>query len=237
MLMLNQLWAEEYMKTHPNVSIYFSGGGSSEGLSALINGDADISASSRPIEPTEVRELAKKYGTVGMSFTVGKDALSIYLNLDNPVSDLSEEQIKKIFTGEITNWKDVGGDDGIIELISRPPNSGTYQYFKEHVLIDDEYSTNAKVIPTTEAIVKEVTKNKNAVGYGGIAYSNAVVDCAVNGIVPTIENVQNDSYPIIRYLFLYTVDMPEGELKNYLNWIVSPAGQKIVKKAGYIPLW
>lgn len=225
------------MKAHPDISIYFSGGGSGEGIKSLINGDADICASSRPIEPAEVKELANKYGTVGMSFTVGKDALSIYLNLDNPVSDLSVEQIKKLFTGEITNWKEVGGGDEIIELISRPPNSGTYYYFKEHILDGAEYSTDTEVFPTTESIVKEVTKNKNAVGYGGVAYSNAVVDCAVNGIVPTEENVQNDTYPIVRYLFLYTVDMPTGELKNYLDWIVSPVGQKIVKKAGYIPLW
>lgn len=237
MLILNQLWAEEYMKTHPDVSIYFSGGGSGEGIKALINGDADVCASSRSIEPAEVRNLAKKFGTVGMSFTVGKDALSIYLNLDNPVSDLSTEQIKNIFTGEITNWKEVGGDDEIIQLISRPPNSGTYGYFKEHILADKEYSATAKVFPTTESVVKEVMQNKNAIGYGGIAYSNAVVNCAVNGIIPSEENAQNDTYPIIRYLFLYTVDMPAGELKNYLDWIVSPVGQRIVKRAGYIPLW
>lgn len=237
MLVLNQLWAEEYMKTHSNVSIYFSGGGSEEGIKALINGEADIAAASRTIEPVEVKEMAKKHATVGMSFTVGKDALSIYMNLDNPINDLTLAEVKNIFTGKITNWKDVGGDDENIELVSRPPNSGTYYYFKEHILDGADYSANVKVFTTTEAIVKEVMKKKNAIGFGGVAYSNAVVNCSINGIIPTIENVQNNNYPIVRYLLLYTVDMPDGELKNYLDWIVSPAGQQIVKKAGYIPLW
>ncbi len=237
MLILNRIWAEEYMKSHPDVSIYFEGGGTEEGIKALINGEADIAAASRPIDPVEVKELAKKHSSVGMSFTVAKDALSIYLNLENPVDNLTVAQVKEIFTGKITNWKDVGGDNEKIELISRPPNSGSYYYFKEHVLDEAEYSAGAKNLPTTESIVKEVMKTKNAVGYGGIAYSNAVVNCSINGIVPTIENVQNDTYPIIRYLLLYTVDMPDGELKSYLDWIVSPAGQQIVKKSGYIPLW
>jgi phosphate transport system substrate-binding protein len=237
MLILNRLWAEEYMKSHPDVSIYFEGGGTEEGIKALIDGEVDIAAASRPIDPVEVKKLARKYRSVGMSFTVGKDALSIYLNLENPVENLTVAQVKEIFTGKITNWKDVGGDNEKIELISRPPNSGSYYYFKEHVLDDAEYSAGAKILPTTELIVKEVIKNKNAVGYGGIAYSNAVVDCSINGVVPTIENVQNNTYAIIRYLLLYTVDMPDGELKRYLDWIVSPAGQQIVKKAGYIPLW
>ena len=237
MLILNQLWAEEYMKTHPDISIYYSGGGSGEGIKSLIKGTIDICAASRPIEPDEVKELAENYGTVGMSFIVAKDALSIYLNLYNPVSNLTLDQIKKIFTGEIINWKEVGGKDELIQVIIRPPNSGTHLYLKEHVLNGLNYTGKAIVLPTTTSIVYEVSRNENAIGYGGIAYSNTVVNCMVNSVVPTEENVRNNKYPLSRYFFFYTIDTPTREIKNFLDWTLSPEGQRIVKNSGYIPLY
>jgi phosphate transport system substrate-binding protein len=237
MLILNQLWAEEYMKTHPNVSIYYSGGGSGEGIKSLINNEVEICAASRPIEPDEVKMLAEKYNSVGMSFIVAKDALSIYINPDNPVSNLTIEQLKKILIGDIINWKDIGGKDDSIKVIIRPPNSGTYLYLKEHVLNGLNYANKAITLPTTRSIVNKVSTAKSYIGYGGIAYSKAVVNCSIEGIAPVLENIQNNKYPLTRYFFFYTVNTPTGEIKNFLDWTLSPEGQEIVKKSGYISLY
>jgi len=235
MLILATRWAEEYMKLNPNISVYVEGGGTEKGVEALIKGKADICAASRPLRAQEARLLAEKHRYIGISHLVAKDALSVYLNPENPVQNLNLKQLKQIFKGEITNWNQVSGNNDPILVLIRSPNSGTHPYFKEHVLEGEPYSQFAQVMPTTSAVVKAVAENKEAIGYGGTAYGTNLIHCQINGIAPNEKNVRNDSYPIIRYLYLYTANTPRGEVKSFIDWMLKD-GQKIVKEVGYIPL-
>lgn len=237
MLLLVQRWAEEYMKAHPGISIYTEGGGSATGIRALINGTIDICSASRPWQPDEIKELVEKQGSLGIRILTAKDALSIYLHPENPVRNLSLEQIKNIFIGETTNWKEAGGVDEPIVVLNRNPNSGTYLFLEQRVLLGAPYSPYAETMPTTSAIVNAVAKNRAAIGYGGLAYGTNVYHCKINGIEPTLENVRNGTYPIARYLYFYTVSPPRGLLKDFIDWVLSAEGQKIVREVGYIPLY
>lgn len=236
MLLLTTRWAEDYMKQHPAVSVYAESGGSALGFKSLIKGEIDICAASRPIQANEARQLAEQFGRIGMGFWVAKDALSIYLNPENPVTNLTLAQLKAIFTGEITDWEQVGGNKQPISVIIRSPNSGTYLYFKEHVLEGESYFPAAQTLSTTDAVVKAISENAGAIGYGGIAYGQNLIHCKINDVAPTEENVRNDTYPIVRYLYLYTIDTPRGEVKSLIDWVLKE-GQKIVKQVGFIPLW
>jgi phosphate transport system substrate-binding protein len=237
MLYLTKNLAEEYMRKNPGVSIYVEGGGTAGGIKSLLKGETDIAAASRTLRAEEVKEFANLYKSIGISYTIAKDALSIYINSSNPVKDFTPAQLKNIFTCRITRWKELGGTDGQIEVIVRPPNSGTYLYFKEHILGTDDYCSGASVITTTEDIIKEVKRNKNAIGYGGIGYGEKLLHAKVNGIEPSEENVRNDTYPVSRYLHFITLNTPSGKAKDFINWVMTPEGQKIVKQAGYIPLY
>jgi phosphate transport system substrate-binding protein len=230
-------WAEEYMKQHTDISIYAEGGGSARGLQHLIEGEIDICASSRPMLPFEVRQLAEKHQRLGISHLVAKDALSIYLHPSNPVTDLTLKQLKDIFSGKIENWSQLGGKDITILVLTRSPNSGTYLYFKEHVLDDEEYTENAEIYFSTQALIDEIAENENAIAYGGTAYGDKVLHCRIDGIEPTIDNVIQDKYPIARYLYLYTIDTPKGHIKDFIDWILDMPGQVIVAQVGYIPLF
>ena len=236
MLLLTTRWAEEYMKYHPATSVYVEGGGSALGFKSLIKGEIDICAASRPMRANEAHQLAEKYKKIGIGFWVAKDALSIYLNPANPVRNLSLIQLKDIFTGAITNWEQLGGENIPIKVIIRSPNSGTFLYFKEHALYGEPYTPVAQTMATTAAVVNAVAENEAAIGYGGIAYGQNVIHCKINNVAPTEENVRNDFYPIIRYLYLYTIDTPRGEVKSFIDWVLKD-GQKIVKQVGYIPIW
>ncbi len=236
MLILASRWAEAYMKINPNVSVYVEGGGSEKGIEALIEGDVDITTASRTIKSNEVRMLAEKYKYIGIEFLVAKDGLSIYLHPENPVTSLTLEQIKNIFQGNITNWNQVGGLNEPIIVLIRPPNSGTHLYFKEHILGGSDYSQFAQTMPTTSSVISAVYENREAIGYGGIAYGDNVYHCKINNVEPSEENVRNDSYPIIRYLYLYTRNAPRGDVKDFIDWTLKQ-GQQIVRDVGYIPLW
>jgi len=236
MHILASRWAEDYMKLNPEISIYVEGGGTAQGVQALVEGKADICTASRPLRPNEARLLAENYGKLGMNFLVAKDALSIYIHPQNPVQDLTLAQVKEIFGGKITNWQDVGGHNAPITVLIRPPNSGTHLYFKEHVLDGDDYTPTAQIMSTTSMVVNVVTDNPEAIGYGGIAYGMNVVHCQLDGFAPTEENIRNDRYPIIRYLYLYTIDTPPTPVKAFIDWILSE-GQKVVNEVGYMPLW
>jgi len=237
MFLLNSLWAEEYMKTHVGTAIYIEGGGTGTGTVALAKGEVDICAASRPLRPDEVKLLAKNSGTVGMSFLVAKDALSVYVNPDNPIHDFSMEQLKSIFTGKITNWNEIGWKDMPILLLSRPPNSGSYLYFKEHVLEGEPYNDAVKTLPTTASIIREVAKNKNAIGYGGVLYKSYIKPCEINGIKPNEENVINAAYPLTRYLYFYTVNTPRGMVTRFIDWVLGSDGQEIARMLGFFPIW
>lgn len=237
MFLLVQKWADEFMRLHKDVSLYVEGGGSRSGIKALIDGTIDICATSRPLTSEEVQMLAKEHRSIGVSIFGAKDALGIFVHQTNPVSNLSLEQLKKIFTGEIINWKEVGGYDSPITIYSREPNSGTYMYFEDHILLGEQYSSNCIVALGTKNLIESVSKDSFSIGYGTFVYANNVKLLSINGISQTTENVRNGTYPISRYLYFYTVNIPEGSQKSFLDWIVSPEGQKIVKEIGYVPLY
>jgi phosphate transport system substrate-binding protein len=237
MVFLVQRWAEAFMKTHAGIAVYSEGGGSATGIRALINGTTDICATSRPWQPEEVKELVEKQGSLGISILSAKDALSIYLHPENPLQNLTLDQIKDIFTSRVANWQSLGGHDEQIVVLNRNPNSGTYLFFEEHLLLGETYSSSAKTLPTTLSIVQAIAKNRAAIGYGGFAYGDSVQHASVNGIAPTPENVRNGKYPISRYLYLYTVSQPHGIMKQFIDWVLSPEGQRVVQEVGYIPLY
>lgn len=237
MLELTSNLAEVYMKEHPGISIQVQGGGTAEGIKSLINDNTDICSASRILEPQETKLLADYYHSIGLIYLVAKDGLSIYTNPYNPVKNLTLDQLKDIFTGKINNWKTFGGKDTSIIIVTRNPNSGTYLYFKEHVLLGENYTSNSIVKATTKAIVNYISEHSNAIGYGGMGFNKKVTHLKINGIESVEENVINDTYPITRYLNFITTNSPNQIVKEFINWVLSPAGQSVVRKSGYIPLW
>lgn len=241
MVILSQKWAEVYMKKHPGAVIQVTGGGSGVGLAALINGSTDIANASRPIKSSEVGKLKSKYKTSGIEIPCAKDGLSVFLNKANPVSELTIQQLGDIFSGKITNWKQVGGADATIRLYGRESSSGTFEFFKEHVVKTD-FSPKCQTLPGTAAIVNSVKKDKYSIGYGGAAYAEGVKDCKVKkdakskGVLPTAATIKNKTYPISRYLYMYLKAKPTGETKAFIDWILSPEGQKIIVSVGYYPI-
>lgn len=234
---LNDKLAKEFMIDNPGMSVYVKGGGTRIGISDLIKGRTDICASSRNLKPEELKLLVDYYGSLATVYLIAKDGLSIYVNPNNIVNDLSIGQIKKIFKGEIKNWKELGGKDMPVIPVLRNPNSGTYLYFKEHILDNEEYLSEAITLPTTREIVEFISANENAIGYGGVGYKGNIIQIRVNGVPPTEENIRNDSYPITRYLHFFVTKSPSGNVKKFIDWTLSPRGQGVVRKSGYIPLW
>jgi phosphate transport system substrate-binding protein len=237
MLELTENLAEAYMKKNPGISIYVYGGGTSKGVNALINGKTDICTASRNLKPDEAKTLAEYYGTIGLFFLVAKDALSIYINPGNSVQDLTLEQLNDIFSCRIKNWKELGGADAEVIPVIRNPNSGTHYFFKEHILGGSEYCKDVVVESTTANVIEYVETNENAIGYGGMGFKGDVINLKINGIEPSEKNAQNDTYPLTRYLHFFTSSTPKGAVKNFIDWVLSPDGQAIIKKSGYIPLW
>lgn len=237
MLLLTTKWAGDFMSLHPRTAVYAEGGGTETGIDALIEGDADICAASRTLLPEEVRRLLQKRGSLGISVLTAKDALSVYLHPDNPVRNLTLGQVTGLFTGEIRNWKEVGGNDLPVTVISRQPNSGTYLFFEEHVLRGRHYREEAETVASTEAVIRRVRAVPGAIGYGGLPYGEDLLHVAIEGIKPTAENVRDGSYPIARYLYLFASRPLDGQIKTFVDWVLSSAGQAIVRDVGYIPLW
>lgn len=236
MVILSQRWAERYMAQNKGVSIQVTGGGSGTGISALINGTTDICNASRPMKPSEIKKLKERFGTLGVEIACAKDGLSLYVNEKNPVKNLTLAQIKDIYTEKITNWKEVGGDDARIVLYSRENNSGTYVYFKDNVLKGADYAPSCQNLPGTAAVVNAVAKDKYGIGYGGAAYGKGIREVSVNGHAPTAENIASGKYPIARSLYMYVRNRPTGEMKKFIDWILSPEGQKVVTEVGYFPV-
>ena len=241
-------WAEAYQQQHSGVRISVSGGGSGTGIAALINGTADIANASRAMKAEE-RQAAEANGIQPFEIQVARDALAVIVHLSNPVDSLTLQQISDIYSGKITNWKEVGGEDRPIVLLSRETNSGTHVYFLEEVirLGDTEnpalFSPDTLLLPSSEGITTEVRQNPNAIGYDGLGYvTDDVKTIAVAArpgaeyVKPGIESVNAGSYPIARPLFMYTSRGPAGLIKDYIDWIVGPAGQSIVIQLGFVPL-
>jgi phosphate transport system substrate-binding protein len=242
MVILAQRWAERYMQAHKDVVVQVTGGGSGTGISALINGTTDICNSSRPMKPSERDKLKSRFGSRGVEIKAAMDGLSVYVHETNPVTELSLEQIKNIYTGKVTNWKDVGGPNERIILYGRENSSGTYVYFRDNVLEGDDYSSTMQSLPGTAAVVNAVARDKNGIGYGGAAYGKGIrelrvkKDAASMGYAPTLANIKSGEYPISRFLYLYVRNRPAGTMKEYVDWILSDEGQKIVTEVGYFPI-
>ncbi len=239
-------WAERYMPAHPGVRISVTGGGSGTGIAALINGTTDIANASRGMKKEEI-EAAQKNGITPVEFTVARDAIAIVVNPANPVNGLTLQQLSDIYQGKITNWRQVGGVDRPIVLLSRESNSGTYVYFLENVLrlgkkSDLLFSPDTLLMPSSEGISVEVRQNPNALGYDGLGYVTAdqkVVAVAKDAgspyVKPSVATVNDGSYPISRPLFMYTAGQPTGQVKDYLDWIARD-GQELVLELGFVPL-
>jgi phosphate transport system substrate-binding protein len=243
LVILAQKWAEIYMGNHPQTKIQVTGGGSGTGFAALQDNTTDLCDASRKIKSKEREACIKAFGKQPTEYKVAVDGLSVYVNSDNGVKELSVDQLEGIFTGKIRNWKEVGGADAPITVYSRENSSGTYEFFKEHVLKGKDFVASAQTMPGTAAVLQAVGKDKNGIGYGGAAYGAGAkhlavkADAATQAVEPTEENVLGQKYPIWRYLYVYVNPSQDtGEISAYLNWIRGEEGQKIVKDVGYYPL-
>lgn len=240
------VWAEKYQLAHPEVQISISGGGSGTGITSLINGTVDIANASRAIKPEEIVD-ANAQGIDPYEIVVANDAIAVIVNPENPVDHLTLEQVSRIYQGLITNWQEVGGEDRPIVCLSRETNSGTHVYFLEMVvrLGNSEskalFSQETLLLPSSEGIIAEVRDNPNAIGYDGLGYVTSEVKMLGLGedghaILPSAETVKDLSYPIARQLYMYTNGAPQGAIKDYIDWILSPDGQAYVLELGFIPV-
>ncbi len=241
-------WAEAYQQIKPEVRISVSGGGSGTGLAALINGTTDIANASRKIKAEEIAD-AQKNGIEPYEIAIARDAIGVIVHPQNPVQQLTLAQVSDIYSGQITNWRELGGDDRPIVLLSRESNSGTHVFFLEEVVRLGEkdnktlFSQDTLLLPSSEGIIAEVRQNPNAIGYDGLGYITpevktlAIAPTAADEYVkPSVESVNSGQYPIARPLFMYTPGEPTGLVKTYIDWILGPDGQQIVKELGFVPL-
>ena len=241
-------WAEEYQSIHPEVNLSVTGGGSGTGIAALINNTVDIANASRQIKEEE-RKNALANGSDPVEFVIARDAIAVIVHLDNPVDQLTLEQISDIYSGAISNWTEVGGEDRPIVRLSRETNSGTHVYFLEEVIRLGEkenttlFSRDTLLLPSSEGITAEIRQNPNAIGYDGLGYvtdeMKVIAVATAPGeeyILPSQETVNSGEYPIARDLYMYTNSQPEGRIADYLDWILSPDAQKIVTELGFVPI-
>ncbi len=241
-------WAERYQQEHPEVSISVTGGGSGTGLAALVNKTVDIANASRKINADETAS-AKKNGIDPVEFVVARDAIGVIVNPKNPVTALTMQQVSDIYTGRISNWSEVGGENRPIVRLSRETNSGTHVYFLESVIRlgsktnKDIFSADTLLLPSSEGIISEVRDNPNAIGYDGLGYITSEVKvigiAPADGkpaVLPSVETVNSGKYPIARDLYMYTPGEPTGAVKAYLEWVVTPEAQEIVRQLGFVPI-
>jgi phosphate transport system substrate-binding protein len=242
MVILGQRWAETYMKENPDKRIQVTGGGSGTGIAALINGGTDICEASRPMKDKEKAMVRTRHGKDVVEISVALDGVAIYVPESSLIKSISMAQLKSIYTGTITNWRDIGGKDQRIVAYSRENNSGTYVFFKEHVLKNEDFARDVQTLPGTAAVVNAVSKDLASLGYGGIAYASGIRPLAVKpddaseAVKPSLETVEAGTYPLSRHLYFYTVGPPTGEIKAFIDWVLSPEGQKICEAVGYYPL-
>jgi phosphate transport system substrate-binding protein len=241
LVILAQRWAENYMNKNAGKRVQVTGGGSGIGIAALINGTTDIANASRPMKDSEKSKVRDRFNILPTETPVAKDGLAVYVPETNPIEQLTLAQLKGIYSGDITNWKAVGGPDAPIVLYSRENSSGTYVFFKDNVLGGGDFAASAQTLPGTAAVVNAVAKEKNGIGYGGAAYAKGVKEVKLVGkdgqaYLPSAENVASGKYPLSRDLFMYTRGKPSGEAKEFIDFCLSPEGQGIVTKVGYFPV-
>jgi phosphate transport system substrate-binding protein len=250
MVNLAQAWAEEYARVQPAVSVEVSGGGSGTGIAALSSGTVDIANCSRQFEPTEIAQAQKNTGKAPHEIMVGYDALAVYVHKNNPLSEITIEQLSDIYAegGKVAKWSQLGvkmpaGEDEIIR-VSRQSNSGTYFYFREAILGKGrDFRLGSRDMQGSKDVVELVANTPQAIGYSGMGYNTPAVKqlriskkAGEPAYAPSVENALNHSYPIARPLYMYTLGDPAGATKAYIDWVLSPEGQKIVVSSGYVPL-
>jgi phosphate transport system substrate-binding protein len=250
MVNLAQGWAEEYKKINQTVDIEVSGGGSGVGIAALIKGTIDIATSSRDMKAEEKALAKKNTGKETKELIVGYDALAIYVHKDNPLTEITNEQLTAIFAegGKVTRWSDLGvklpsGQDTIVR-ISRQSSSGTYEFFREHVLDKKDFKLGSRDMNGSKEVVELVATTPSAIGYSGLGYNEpgkvkmlkVAAKAGQPAVAPSVAATLSKEYPIARALLLYTLGEPTGAVKEYLHWIMSDAGQSVVERTGYVPL-
>jgi phosphate transport system substrate-binding protein len=250
MVNVAQVWAEEYRNVAPDVEVEVSGGGSGVGIAALVRGTVDIANASRDMKAAEKEAAEKNTGKKVHEFVVGYDALAVYVHKDNPMDTITFDQLAGIYAegGDITRWSQLGvsipgvTDDTIVR-VSRQSSSGTYEFFREHVLGNRDFRLGSRDLNGSKEVVELVTHTPTAIGYSGMGYETMdVKTLRVVGrdggdpVAPTVEKTMNHTYPLARPLHLYTLGEPEGEMRKYIDWILSDAGQKIVEDSGYVPI-
>ncbi len=241
-------WAEAYRQVNPGLLVAVTGGGSGTGIAALINGTVDIANVSRQVKADEIA-AAEANGIEPVEFVVAIDALAIVVHPANPVDALTIDQLADIFTGRITNWQELGGNDAPIVLLSRETNSGTHVYFLDEVVrkgdadATDIFAPQTLLMPSSVGITSEIRRNPNAIGYDGLGYVDpahekliAVANANAAYVLPSVATGMDGSYPIARPLYMYTAGQPTADIAEYLNWIRGPQGQQIVAELGFVPL-
>jgi phosphate transport system substrate-binding protein len=250
MVNLAQAWAEAYRSVKPDVSIEVGGGGSGVGIAALINGTIEIATSSRDMKKEERAKAQQQSGKEAKEITVGFDCLAIYVHKDNPLNEISIEQLASVYAegGNLANWSGLGGNvpgcqSGEIIRVSRQSSSGTYEFFREHVLNKKDFKLGSRDMNGSKEVVDLVMHTPCAIGYSGMGYATPEVKmlkvsakAGAPSYPPNIENAQKKTYPISRPLFLYTLGEPQGAAKEFIQWALSDAGQKIVQETGYVPV-
>jgi phosphate transport system substrate-binding protein len=249
MVNLAQAWAEEYKKLAPGVEVEVSGGGSGVGIAALIKGTIDIANASRNMKPSEIEQAKKNTGKEPKEVIVGYDALAIYVHKDNPLNELTLDQVAQIYMegGTLTKWSDLGikipgaSSDEIVR-VSRQSSSGTYEFLREHVLKNKDFKLGSRDMNGSKEVVELVGSTLTAIGYSGMGYATPAVKmlkisakAGEPAFPPTVENTLSKKYPIARSLQVYTLGEPQGEVKRYIDWMLSGAGQKVVEQSGYVP--
>jgi len=250
MVNVAQVWAETYRSVAPDVEVEVSGGGSGVGIAALIRGTVDMANASRDMKPEEMESAEKNTGKAPKEFTVGYDALAVYVHKDNPIEEIELSKLAQIYVegGSVTRWSQLGvtipgvTDDTIVR-VSRQSSSGTYEFFRDHVLQKHDYALGSRDLNGSKEVVELVSNTPTAIGYSGMGYATDRVkmlrlasEDGATAYEPSVENTNNHTYPLARPLHIYTLGEPEGALKAYVDWILSPAGQKVVEDSGYVPL-
>jgi phosphate transport system substrate-binding protein len=245
MVHLTSEWAETFMNDYPEINVSVTGGGSGTGIAALINGTTDICIASREIKENE-RMQAEQKGITPVEVPVAEDAIVVIVNPDNPVSELTMEQMKEIFSGAVSNWNQIGGPDRPIFVLSRESSSGTYVFFQERVLSKADYTYRARLMPGTSAVVQNVSADIWSVGYVGLGYALEAInhikiilvkiDEKSPPVIPSEESVKKAEYPIARLLYFYINGNPQGLVKKFIEFCLSNKGQKIVTETGYVKI-
>jgi phosphate transport system substrate-binding protein len=241
MVILGQRLAEEYMTRNPGTVVQVNGGGSGTGIAALLNGTADLAQSSRPMKGDEKEKARTARGADVVELPVALDGLAVFVHQTNPVKSLTLAQTKDIFQGKVKNWSAVGGPNAPIILYGRENSSGTYDYFREHVLLKEDFTPAVQTLQGTAAVINAVSSDKNSIGYGGIAYAKnaralAISDAGKAAVAPSESTVADGTYPLARKLFFYYPSNAPERVKSFAQWAVSPEAQALVTKVGYFPL-